>query len=320
MLDSSRRRRGVRRYLAPLARLTFAAVVVGTALPRTAEAMCCACTACTNGGFCVDGVADGVACATLCMSSGCLSTNFGNADICDGGCNGATPQATVTASATATGSVPLTPTATATATVTASATATNTAALSGRIGYYSNDEPVADVEVLLTGTAAALVMTDENGEYAFSAVGPGAHKVQPEKDGDFNVAVTALDANRVLQYVAGIMPPPPLTADQRLAADVTGNGAVTALDATRILQFQAGIITKFLAAVTCQSDWLFVPDPTIVTGQMLVEPLLSTGMCRMGAIMYDGNFMPPATGQDFRAILIGDVTGNWAPATPTPES
>jgi hypothetical protein len=29
--------------------------------------------------------------------------------------------------------------------------------------------------------------------------------------------------------------------------------------------------------------------------------------------------MPPATGQNFVAILIGDVSGNWAPATPTPE-
>jgi hypothetical protein len=252
------------------------------------------------------------------MSSGCLSTNFGNADICDGGCNGSSTLATVTASATATGSVPSTPTATATPTLTATATATNTAALSGRVGYYSNDDPVADVEVVLVGTAAALVMTDENGEYAFPMVGSGAQKVQPRKDGDFNVAVTALDANRILQYVAGIMPPPPLTADQRLAADVTGNGMVSALDATRILQFQAGIITKFLAAATCQSDWLFVPDPTIVPGQTLVQPQLSTGMCQMGAIMYDENFMPPATGQDFRAILLGDVTGNWAPATPTP--
>lgn len=318
MLDPSTRRRGVRRHLAPLASLTFTALLIASALPRAAAAMCCACTACTSGGFCVDGVANALACAQLCVSADCGSTNFDINDSCDGGCDGALAEPTVTASATATGSAASTGTATRTPTVSATPTATNTAALSGRIGYYSNDDPVPDVEVVLVGTAAALVMTNENGEYAFPMVGPGAQKVEPRKTGDFNVAVTALDANRILQYVAGIMPPPPLTADQQLAADVTGNGTVTALDATRILQFQAGIITKFLAAITCQSDWLFVPDPSVVPGQTLVQPQLSTGMCQMGAIMYDENFMPPATGQDFRAILIGDVTGNWAPATPTP--
>jgi len=316
----------MRRRLAPLAGLTLMVMLCGTALPRLAEAMCCGCSSCTSGGFCIDGTANALTCATLCVAAGCTDANFGIADTCDGGCGGGPAEPTTTASGTATGTVTSTPTVTGTATdtppasatptATLGATATLTPALSGRIGYYVGDRPVEDVEVLLVGTAAALVMTDANGDYAFATAAPGPEKLQPRKNGDFNVAVTALDANRVLQYVAGIMP---LDDDQRLAGDVTGNGMVSALDATRILQFQAGIITKFLASTTCQSDWLFRPDPAIVPGQTLVQPQLSTGMCQMGAIMYDENFMPPASGQDFVAILIGDVTGNWAPATPTPQ-
>jgi hypothetical protein len=98
---------------------------------------------------------------------------------------------------------------------------------------------------------------------------------------------------------------------------VTGNGAVSALDAARILQRAASLIGRFPVAHTCASDWLFVPSPVAAANQNVITPQNTTGkVCRPGAI----EFRPLAgqlVDQDFAAVLIGDCTGNWAPATPT---
>jgi len=140
----------------------------------------------------------------------------------------------------------------------------------------------------------------------------------------------------VLQFVAGLIT---FTDDQRLAGDVTGNGTVSALDASFILQFQANLLGKcsitmmmmcstnsdcpsgetcvehFPVADKCGSDWVFVPDPTIVPNQTLVQPVTGGASCQQGAIVYDPA-SPPVEGQDFIGILFGDVTGNWTPPGP----
>lgn len=50
-------------------------------------------------------------------------------------------------------------------------------------------------------------------------------------------SVSTIDATHVLQFVAGLRH---FTAEQQMLADATGNGHVTALDATRILQASMG--------------------------------------------------------------------------------
>jgi hypothetical protein len=106
--------------------------------------------------------------------------------------------------------------------------------------------------------------------------------------------------------------------EQRLACDVTGNGTVSALDATKILQRTVNLISRFPVAQTCASDWLFVPSPAAAANQYVIAPQNMAGKpCQPGAI----EFRPLAgqlADQDFAAVLIGDCTGNWAPATPTP--
>jgi hypothetical protein len=138
-----------------------------------------------------------------------------------------------------------------------------------------------------------------------------------------------------LQFVAGLRT---FTDDQLLAADVTGNGTVSALDASFILRFQANLLGKctvsqmmcsttddcpdgelceqhFPVADKCGSDWAFVPDPTIVPNQTLVQPVTGGASCQQGAIVYDPA-SPPVQGQDFIGILFGDATGNWTPPGP----
>ena len=91
--------------------ISFAVLVAIVALGlldpgRAAAAQCCACTGCAAGGFCVDDLADDIACATLCTDAGCDIVIFQSDDSCAGGCDGqpdlptATPSNTPTTTAT----------------------------------------------------------------------------------------------------------------------------------------------------------------------------------------------------------------------------
>jgi hypothetical protein len=242
--------------------------------------------------------------------------------------------ATVTRSPTNTS----TPTKTSTGTsptIAPTVTPTSTAVISGQVRYYSNNDPVPGVTVNMANAIPGMATTDASAIYRFASAAPGAISLQPSKQGDFNLGVSALDAAYVLQFVAGLRP---FSSDQKLAGDVTGNGSVSALDAARILQYQAGLlrrcsvtttttcttnsncpmgeicISRFPVALTCGSDWVFhpAPVPTPTPNQSLLQPQISTGMCQEGAISYTSEVLP-LSGQDFIAILFGDTTGNWAP-------
>ena len=63
-------------------------------------------------------------------------------------------------------------------------------------------------------------------------------------------------------------------------------------------------------ANTCQSDWVFVPDATEAANQQIQPPVIGDGDCQQGAIQF-GALSGIADGQDFKAILFGDCTGNW---------
>lgn len=202
-------------------------------------------------------------------------------------------------------------TATASTTRTASATPTMTLTGANRIAgvlrYYRGNHPVSGATVNLTGPAPRTTTSDAAGGFEFTAVPDGAWQLAPRKLGGSGSSISALDAAFALQYAAGARP---LDAMQRLACDVTANGAPTALDATRILEFAVGLRTEFPATTACQSSWLFAPEPT--SGGTVTEPTLSNGLCQPGTISYP-QLADDVVGQDFRALLIGDCTGNWQP-------
>lgn len=188
--------------------------------------------------------------------------------------------------------------------------------VTGRVRYYSNGLPVSGATVFLRGPTTSSVETDAAGQYAFTGLDGCNFHIEPQKLGDANSGVSVLDASFILQSVVGLLT---FNAQQRLASDVTGNGTVSAFDAALILQQRVSLIGRFPIAVTCASDWLFVPTPASVPNQQIIEPasLPADDTCRAGAIA-----LAPLAGQvanqDFSAILIGDCTGNWEPATPTP--
>ena len=214
--------------------------------------------------------------------------------------------ATAVPTPTASASRTRTATATRTRTATATAGATRTHAVRGTIRYYRGGHPVADVSIALQGPSTTTVTSAADGQYA-ALVPDAGWTVAPRKSGDERGARSALDAAYVLQAIAGTRT---LDAQQLLAGDVTGDGTLSPLDATRILQLVVGALPQFPAAQQCGSDWLFLPVPAGAANQSVAAPNPSAAVCERGAITFSP-LTADATGQDFQAVLIGDVTGNW---------
>jgi hypothetical protein len=187
-----------------------------------------------------------------------------------------------------------------------------TALVSGKITYTDANLmalPVPDVSVTASGFGSVEATTDTTGDFTIPDLMPATWTITPHKTGGVGNAVSALDAAYVLQAVSELRD---LSAVDRLACDVTGNGTVSTLDATRILQLKVGLIARLPAADTCDTDWLFIPNPAAAPDQTVHNPLTETIPCRVGSI----SFTPLDTAvvnQDFRAVVMGDCTGNWTP-------
>jgi len=181
------------------------------------------------------------------------------------------------------------------------------------VRYYAGARPVpsAVVEVQSAGPTLS-VSTGSAGDYAIASA-PGTNlRVVPRKTGGGGTALSALDAAYVLQAVAGKRTLGPL---QALAGDVTGDGTVDAVDAARILAMAVGLLPRLPAAQLCGSDWLFAPSAVGAPGQSMTPPGFANGICAPGAIAFTP-LSADASAQDFQAVLLGDVTGNWQPPAP----
>ena len=144
-----------------IAALVVALLVLLAAGRSAAE--CCACQ-CSGTGFCVDGLDDSIACATLCGAAGCEDiVAFEEADTCDGGCDGqpilptATPSGTATGTAAATASATPTVTATPAASGSSTATATISPTSTPMEGGTATASPSTSPTGTPTGTVAATV-------------------------------------------------------------------------------------------------------------------------------------------------------------------
>jgi hypothetical protein len=184
----------------------------------------------------------------------------------------------------------------------------------GIVLYYSNADPVPDVEVHGTGATNAMALTDIQGEFGFAGVPGGDFHIEPRKIGGDNGAISSLDAAYALQAAVKMRT---LTAEQLVACDVTGNGVVSSLDGARILQRVVGSSSTLPVAATCDSDWAFLPDADVMPHQTVFDPLVTAASCQPGAVTF-APLGSDAQGQDFRAVLFGDCTGSWRPASGSP--
>jgi hypothetical protein len=176
----------------------------------------------------------------------------------------------------------------------------------GTIRYFQGARPVGSVSVHAGGKGTA---TSTDGTYDVPDLEPGTLQIVPSKLGDLRGAISSLDAAFATQSSIGLRT---LTADQRLACDVTGNGTVSSLDAAKIVQLVLGAIPRLPVASLCSSDWAFIPDALAAPHQEVIPPHVGAGVCTAGAIRFDP-LAGKVAGQDFRAVLFGDCTGSWQP-------
>jgi hypothetical protein len=158
--------------------------------------------------------------------------------------------------------------------------------ISGTISYcIDQTKKIPNAAVATTsGSPSDATTTNASGFYQLHNLGGGPYTVASSKTGAVS-GISAFDAALVAQYVAGIATP---TSCQQLAGDASNNGALSAFDAAFIAQTVAGISNPGIAGT-----WKFIPSSRSY-------PTLS------------GNL----TNQNYDAVLVGDVSGNWTPAGP----
>jgi len=196
--------------------------------------------------------------------------------------------------------------------------------ISGKVIYYNGldtrpllaqERLIEDVTVNLSGAATDSTDTAANGAYTLNTL-QGQLTVQPRKRGGHNGAITAFDAALVAQHVAEKIT---LNARQQIASDANGTGVILANDASQIARFDVGSITELKMEADCNTAFAFVPDATAVANQTVQQPNSSVqpppngSGCVYGEIRYNPLGVN-AIGQDFIAILMGDMSGNWQPA------
>jgi hypothetical protein len=169
-----------------------------------------------------------------------------------------------------------------------------TVSLSGSVTYAikpsgETAKAVANVLFNATGTSNSSAMSDGAGKYSLSGlIWNGNYTVTPSKDGNIN-GISPFDATMILRHIAANgSGPNALDANQRIAADTSGDGNITPFDATLILRYLA---SGGANANTGQiGNWKF--DPV----SRPYQPLNSS--------MFD---------QNYTAILVGEVNGDWNP-------
>jgi hypothetical protein len=156
--------------------------------------------------------------------------------------------------------------------------------LAGHVRYFGSGLAVATANLTLAGNGTSVTGSDTEGSFAFTNVPTGHFSLTPNKTNEVN-EITAYDAALVLQAASGSLA---LSPEQILAADVNRNGIVSAMDAFYILQKAVGLIDG--AFPGAGRIWDFTP------GQRSY-PLLTSDQ----------------VAQDFTAVLLGEVSGNWKP-------
>lgn len=120
------------------------------------------------------------------------------------------------------------------------------------------------------------------GTYSLSGFVAGSYTRSASKTGGIPaVTITSFDSSRIAQHVVGLVPF--IGPNQATVADVSGTGGVTSFDAALIARYVVA-----LPGSGTTGNWIFTPT--------------SYGPSTVYANI---------TGEDYTALLMGDVTGNW---------
>jgi photosystem II stability/assembly factor-like uncharacterized protein len=172
-------------------------------------------------------------------------------------------------------------------TVTQTASATAPPSITGTVTYGNavgspNPRFISNVLLSASGSPSMSIMTDfPGGTYSLSGFGAGAYTITPSKTGGVN-GISSFDAARIAQHASGANP---LTGNQLLVADVSGNGTVSSFDAGQIARYA---VSGSGLGSGSTGNWIFSPATRSY-------PSVTSSI----------------TDQNYSALLMGEVSGNW---------
>jgi len=140
--------------------------------------------------------------------------------------------------------------------------------------------PVPNATLNAAGSIPVSALTNAGGAYSLSGMGAGPYTVTPSKTGGVNGAVATFDSGLIASHVVGLST---LNSTQLVVADVSGTGGVTSFDAALIARYVVSLPNS-----GSTGTWRF--DPTS-------RPY--------------ANANANISGEDYTALLMGDVSGNW---------
>jgi len=156
--------------------------------------------------------------------------------------------------------------------------------VAGATRFWNGGAGVPAVTLTLDGDRVYTGIGDPTGVYTVTGARAGSYTLTPSKPDGAN-GISAYDASLALQHAAGLAT---LTGYPATAADVNRNGAISSMDAFYILQGAVDLIP--LPFPGAGIVWAF--DPATRS-----YPALNSNQA----------------GQDFTAVLLGDISGNWNP-------
>lgn len=173
--------------------------------------------------------------------------------------------------------------------------------LTGVVEYYSSPSvKVAGVKVALSsGQIVSTASTGATGAYVLNYLPEDNYSLTPIYTADSPIAngVTTADITLIRQHILGLEL---LNSPYKvLAGDVNRSGSVTTADITLIRRLILGTETNFTAGL-----WRFVPSNE--TFADATNPWTARWI-RQYASLASGTL----SGQDFKAIKLGDVNGSW---------
>lgn len=154
--------------------------------------------------------------------------------------------------------------------------------MKGSINYYSNYMMISGANLNLKGTNSYSSTSDSNGSYSIDNIENGDYVLKASKSNEAD-GISPYDAALILQASAQLTT---LSGDQQTAGDVNCDGMVNSMDAAAVLENVAGLTS--LPFQGSGKVWAFTPSEKSFTGLNI-----------------------DLAGQNFTAILIGDVSGNW---------
>jgi hypothetical protein len=160
---------------------------------------------------------------------------------------------------------------------------TRTYTISGQVGYANGSATVTETLLTLTGGAgfpSQTTTTAADGTYSFTNIPAGGnYLVTPTRNSDAS-GISAFDASLTGRFAASLIA---LNSDQQIAADANNSNSVSAPDALLIA-----------------NSALNMPNQSVVGSWKFAQPSRAIS-----------NLAADAGGQDFSAVLVGDVSGNW---------